>query len=267
VKRNLMFGGVALVFTPMVLTLLLLLAVQLPKMDAVTRHAPQWVKSLVASGILGEMGFDSNPVQLQRARQLDPVAATNYHPRIPGPMGRTPPDMQAMYRRQVAEKNAAKALVRRAEDQEKAGKPCVAEDIYTQAASKDTSSEVYRYAEGLGRSGLRCGDLPGSRAGLEAAILKETAFIKGTDEDQLTDVRTDLMADRQYLIVVYRKEHETALAAQVCSDLYTGAKSCTCALTKDGVSCSYKRAVAACPLRTTQSRKENATGAVAFFAS
>lgn len=91
----------------------------------------------------------------------------------------------------------------------------------------------------MGRSGLRCGDLTGARAGLETAILKEKDFIKGTDEDQLGKVRQDLMADKQFLIVVYQKEHETALAKQTCSDAHPGATSCTCKLISNGVSCSY----------------------------
>jgi hypothetical protein len=197
----------------------------------------------VASGILGEIEYQTDPVKLQRARQLDPIAAAKYRPRVFRAFGATtPPNMEAMYRQQVADKKAAKTLVQRARDQENAGQPCAAEELYTQAASKDTSSEVYEYTEGLGRAGLKCGDLPGARAGLEAAILKQTAFIKGTDEDQLTTVRNDLLTDREYLVVVYEREHEGALAAGVCSDAHKSWKGCSCVLGKTGdVKCTEKR--------------------------
>jgi hypothetical protein len=239
-KRILMMGVVGLVCTPMILTLLLLLAVVWPRMDAITRHLPRAVRSTVASGILGIHDEAATPLQLQRAGQLDAETAAHYRPPVLGLRPhRTPPDMEAMYKQQRESKKAAADLVQKAAELEKNGKNCDAEDLYTKAASKDPSSEVYDYTEGMGRSGLRCGDLPGARAGLEAAILKQKDFLKGTDEDQLGTVRQDLMADQQFLIVVYQKEHETTLAKKACSDAHPGATSCTCKLIANGVSCSY----------------------------
>ena len=239
-KRALMLGAVVLVCTPMVLTLLLLLAVVWPRMDAVTRRLPRAVRSTVASGILGIHDEAATPLQLQRAGRLDAETAARYHPPdVIRNLVETPPNMAALYKQQRESKKDAADLVRKAAQLEKSGKDCDAEDLYTQAAGKDPSSEVYEYTEGMGRSGLRCGDLTGARAGLETAIIKEKDFIKGTDEDQLGKVRQDLMADQQFLIVVYQKEHETTLAKQACSDAHPGAMSCTCKLIANGVSCSY----------------------------
>jgi hypothetical protein len=235
-----MLGAVVLVCTPMLLALLLLLAVAWPRMDAVTQHLPKAVRSTVASGILGVRNKAATPLQLQRAGRLDAETAAQYRPPVRGLRPRrTPPDMEALYKQQRESKKAASDLVQEAAQLEKSGKDCDAEELYTQAAGKDPSGEVYEYTEGMGRSGLRCGDLPSARAGLETAIIKEKNFIRGTDEDQLGKVRRDLMTDQQYLIVVYQKEHETALAKQTCSDVRRGATSCTCELIANGVSCTY----------------------------
>jgi hypothetical protein len=232
--------GVVVVCLPMMFVGWLLLAARWTKMDALTVRMPEGMRSLVVQAMLGH---SSDAKTLRRATLLDPEAMkawqqqaravlTLVDTQLPGQ--RTPPDLQALYKQQVANRAAARALSKKAEEQGKNGKECAAEDLYTEAASKDVSSEIYSYTEGLGRAGLKCGDLPGARAGLEAAILKETNFIKGTDEDQLTDVRRDLLKDREFLVVVYAKEHESALGRQVCSDAHPGWKGCACALGKDG---------------------------------
>ncbi|HZL26219.1 MAG TPA: hypothetical protein VFC39_06780, partial [Acidobacteriaceae bacterium] len=78
--------------------------------------------------------------------------------------------------------------------------------------------------------------------GLEDAVKKETDFLKGTDEDQLTDVRRDLLKDREFLIVVYQRQHEDVAAADVCSEAHKGWKGCACALGKGGdVNCTERR--------------------------
>ncbi len=215
-------------------------------MDALTGRMPEGMRSLVVQAMLEQ---SSDAKGLQRATKLDPEATKEWlqRPRfVPTAVGssdrQTPPELQALYKQQVADRAAARDLSRKAEEQEKDGKECAAEDLYTKAASKDVSSEIYSYTEGVGRAGLGCGDLPGARAGLEAAILKQTNFIKGTDEDQLADVRRDLLKDREFLVVVYEKEHESALARQVCSDAHPAWKGCACALGNDGdVKCTDVR--------------------------
>jgi hypothetical protein len=242
-KRVLMLGAAVLVCAPMVLSLLLLLAVVWPRMDAVTRHMPKAVRSMVASGLLEIHDGPATPLQLQRAKHLDAEAAARYRPPVFWlSAARTPPDMQEMYRQQRETKQAAKELVQKAAALEKAGRECDAEELYTRAASKDSSSEVYEYTEGMGRAGLKCGDLTGARAGLEVAVIKEKNFIKGTDADQLTDVRRDLLKDREFLIVVYQRQHEDVAAADVCSEAHKGWKGCSCALAKGGdVTCTERR--------------------------
>jgi len=240
-KRALMLGFMVLICTPMVVSLLLLLAVEWPKMDGVTVHLPRGVRATVASGILSGFDYGRNKAKQDRAKRLDAETAAGYRP--PEVLvGLKPADMSEMYRKQRESKKAAGDLLRRAAELEKSGKECDAEDLYTQAASKDPSSEVYEYTEGMGRAGLKCGDLPGARAGLEAAVLKEKNFIEGTDEDQLGKVRQDMLADQLFLIVVYDREHETALAKQTCSDAHKDWVGCACVLGKDGdVKCTEKR--------------------------
>jgi hypothetical protein len=224
----------------------LLLAAQWTKMDALTMRLPEGGRSLVVEAMLEH---SSDAKGLQRATRLDAETVKEWQREarlmttaIDSRGRQTPPDLQALYKQQIANRAAARALSKKAEDDVKAGQACAAEDLYTEAASKDQSAEVYSYTEGLGRAGLKCGDLPGARAGLEAAILKETNFIKGTEEDQLTDVRRDLLKDREFLVVVYEGQHESGLARQVCSDAHPGWKGCACSLGKDGdVKCMERR--------------------------
>jgi hypothetical protein len=238
--------GVVVVCLPMMLVGWLLLAARWTKMDALTARMPEGTRSLVVQAMLSH---SSDTKGLRRATKLDPEAVREWQQRprlianVVGSRGRqTPPELQAFYKQQIANRAAARALSKKAEDDEKAGQACAAEDLYTQAASKDVSAEIYSYTERLGRAGLKCGDLPGARAGLEVAVLKETNFIKGTDEDQLADVRRDLLKDREFLVVVYEKEHESGLARQVCSDAHREWKGCVCALGKDSdVKCTERR--------------------------
>jgi hypothetical protein len=231
--------GVVAVCLPMVFVGWLVLVARWAKMDAVTMRMPEWSRSLAVQAMLER---SSDAKSLERATKLEAEAVKEWqrHPQVIGMTGgvprgrRTPPELQALYNQQMASRAAARALTAKAEEQEKAGQECAAEDLYSEAASKDANNEIYRYAEGIGRAGLKCGDLPGARAGFEAAILKETNFIKGTDEDQLTGVRDDLLKDREFLVVVYEKQHETGLARQVCSDAHPGWKSCACSLGKNG---------------------------------
>jgi hypothetical protein len=235
VKKVLMALGVVVVCLPLVFMGWLLLAARSTKMDAMTARMPELPRSLVVQAMLAN---SSDAKGWQRATRIDAEAAEEWRKRpqlfmTEATERQTPPQLQEMYKQQVESKKTAKALYDKAEALEKAGQECAAEDIYAEAGSKDTSSEVYRYTEGVGRAGLRCGELSGARAGLEAAIIKQKLFIKGTDEDQLTDVRQDLLKDQEFLIVVYDKQHEAALARQVCSDAHPDWKGCVCGLGKD----------------------------------
>jgi hypothetical protein len=204
----------------------------------VTMRMPEGVRAVVVNGILGTAESDDHSPSRKRALQLDAAAVSEYQQEtVKQRHSNTPPELQALYAQQIANRKAARALVKQAREQEKAGKECVAEDLYTHAASLDMSAEIYQYAEGVGRAGLRCGDLPGARVGLESAVLKQQNFIRGTEADQLTDVRQDMLKDQQYLIVVYQDQHETALARKVCLDAYVGWTSCACALKDGDVKC------------------------------
>jgi len=242
-KRALMLSAAVLVCTPMVLSLLLLLAVVWPRMDRVTQHMPKAVRSMVASGILEVHDEAATPLQLQRAGHLDAEAAARYRPPMLGfRTPSAPPKMQELYRQQREAKQAAAALGQKGKTEQRAGQACAAQNLYADAATRDESSEVYQYVEGVGRAGLACGDLPAARTGLEDAVKKETDFLKGTDEDQLTDVRRDLLKDREFLIVVYQRQHEDVAAADVCSEAHKGWKGCACALGKGGdVNCTERR--------------------------
>jgi hypothetical protein len=230
--------GVIVVCMPMMFVCWLLLAAKWTKMDALTMHMPEGARSIVVKAMLAE---SSDAPTLQRAGKLDADAVKEWQRRPhfrPGVQPATPPEVQAMYRQQIENRKYAQTLSKKAQEDEQAGHACDAEELYTQAAGKYQSPEFYQYTEGVGRAGLKCGDMPGARAGLEAAILIQTNFLKGTEEDQLTSVRQDRLRDREFLIVVYEKQHESALARKVCSDAHPGWKACTCKLASGDVVCA-----------------------------
>jgi hypothetical protein len=243
-----MVGIVAVVCLPMLFMGWLLLAVSWTKMDTTTMRMPEGLRSLVVQAML-EQSSNSDKVMV-RAEKIDLKTADEWHKQMAYrashiiPLGgrQTPPQLQALYDRQIADRKAAKALAQQAKEDQQRGRACAAEDLYAEAGNKDQSQEIYQYTEGVGRAGLQCGDLPGARAGLEAAILKQTNFLKGTDEDQLGDVRRDRTKDREFLVVVYEHQQKGGLAAKVCAEAHTGWKGCACALGKDGdVSCQETR--------------------------
>jgi hypothetical protein len=234
-----MVAGTVAVFLPMVLSLLLLLAVQWRGLDGVTRHAPQAVRSIVAQAIVRVN--DTGDVKRSRARAeaIDSVSAKRAEVETPvmyrtsGSAG-SRADLEQLYKHQREARVDATALAQRAKKLQEAGHGCEAEELYTRAASEDSSMEIYQYAEGVGRAGLQCGELPAARAGLEAAVLKQENFLKGTEEDQLTSVRRDMLKAREFLVVVYERQHESALATAVCSKAHPDWKRCACALDARG---------------------------------
>lgn len=251
--RPVMVAGVVVVCLPMVFALWLLAAVSWPKMDAVTRLLPQDARGMVARAIVSREGYGArNMAGRKRAEALDIYSAQKAEAahravtsltvdRNSGVYDRsTLPKLQELYARQVANRKAAREMSQRAATIERlGGDSCEAEELYAQAGNRDSSGEIYEYTEGVGRAGLRCGDLAGARAGLETAVMKETRFIQGTDEDALTNVRDDLRKDREYLVVVYERAHEGALARKACTEAHPGWAGCSCKLSsKPDVICT-----------------------------
>jgi len=239
---------VAVVCLPMLFMGWLFTAVNVPRMDGSTARLPESMRSLVVQAML-EQSSDNARVML-RAEKIDSKAAGEWNKHMAYLAShairlterQTPPELQEMYKQQIEGRKAAKAIAQRAREYQQHGNACAAEDLYAEAGNKDSSQEIYQYTEGVGRAGLQCGDLAGARAGLEAAVMKQTNFLKGTDDDQLMDVRNDRQKDREFLVVVYERQQKSALAAQACTDAHPGWKGCACALQKDGdVSCGQKR--------------------------
>jgi hypothetical protein len=109
-----MVAGVGLVCTPMVLALLLLLAVQWPKMDGATRRMPEATRSLVVDGILATSRSNDGAFEQQRAERLDAAAAKEYRLQVRKvAIASNPPEMQEMYNQQVESKKTARALCKR----------------------------------------------------------------------------------------------------------------------------------------------------------
>ncbi|HZL28932.1 MAG TPA: hypothetical protein VFC39_20570, partial [Acidobacteriaceae bacterium] len=152
-KRALMVLGVVAVCMPVVFVGWLLLAARWAKMDAVTMRMPVGMRSLVTQAMLEH---SSDAKGLERGTKLDAEAVKEWQRQArlvrtlidtQPPRRGTPPELQALYNQQLASRSAARDLSKKAEEQEKAGKECGAEDLYPEAASKDESSKIYRYAE------------------------------------------------------------------------------------------------------------------------
>ncbi len=259
VKKPIMALGVAVICLPLLFSLWLLAAVEWPRMDAVTRHLPMGLRGLVAHSIVmrepagrpdadGRRRSESLDFAAARSAEAEQLTLVDMHTLsdtqtpLNAKIPHTPAKLQELYAQQIAGRKAARELSKKATATELAGDACAAEELYAEASSKDSGPEIYEYTEGVGRSGVRCGDLPGARAGLETAVMVESNFIKGTDEDALMNVRDDLRKDREYMVVLYNMQHERGLAQQACAAAHPGWRACSCKLApKTGVSCVEAR--------------------------
>jgi hypothetical protein len=227
--------GVVVVCFPMMFVGWLLLSARWTKMDAVTLRMPEGMRSIVVEAMLEH---SSDAKGLQRARKIDADAVKKWqsldHLMVFSESSNS--KLAAIEQAEAANKKTALELNKRGLEQEKAGDECGAEETFGVAAGKSSNGNDYAPVENMGRSALRCGDLPSARAGLETAIIKEDNSLKelDQDDDEAKAAKEDRLKDREFLIVVYQRGHERDLAAGACSEAHPGWKGCACLLAKDG---------------------------------
>jgi hypothetical protein len=230
--------GVVVVCLPMMFVGWLLLAARWTKMDALTLRMPMGMRQVVAQALESNATWGKEGrIQQERVTRLDATNAGAWSGRCTGFFGETKrtADVQTC-KVAVSLDGSAGNYNGLGDAQKRAGDACGAEESFTKAASEDSSSNDYTYTESMGRAGLRCGDMSGARAGLETALEKADRSLKAPDEDDddIADTKSDMLKDREFLVLVYQKEREPVLAAAACSLAHPDWKGCACSLAKDG---------------------------------
>jgi len=237
-----MVAGTVAVFLPTVFVVWLLLAAGWTKMDPVTMRLPEGARSLAVRAMLGQM---SDARTLERAKKIDAGAVAEWQSRPQMGFDRSN-SFTVDNRNSDVQARRAVDLNKIGLQQEKAGRHCLAEETFSQAASASSGGYYYSPAEHMGRTALRCGDLGSARAGLETAVFKERKSLAeddpDDDADEIKEMNADMLKDREYLVVVYERQHEAALVAATCKQAHEGWKACACGLDAKGdVQCREKR--------------------------
>ncbi|WP_263380829.1 hypothetical protein [Granulicella paludicola] len=244
-RKVLVVLGVGVLSFPLLFVIWLLLAVRLPKMDALTMQMPMSVRSIVANAAAGEMGWGKGAKpKLERVIRIDPQNASAWTGLCESYFGgpERSADVQTCQKAVTLDPTAGN-YNGLGVAQERAGDNCAAEDAYTEAASKASSSGSYGYTERMGRAALLCGKAYDARAGFEAAIDVEKRQLAAPDadddEDEVADEKQDLLTDREYLIVTANRLSDRKLAETTCSEAHPGWKGCACSLDAKGkVACA-----------------------------
>jgi tetratricopeptide (TPR) repeat protein len=219
---------------PLTFVLFLVAAAKYPTMDAFTRKLPAGTRTAVADITLRNAGYGKDSVNLvNRAIELDPESADAWSRRCHGDGDKATYDIEAC-RKAITLDPSASNLNGLGEAQENAKDFCAAEDSYTTAikASPNTADPLRNMA----RAALRCGHTGASVAGFEVAEGLDAKAAADPDEDD--DVKTDLLSDREYLMVAYDRTNQPAKAAAICTKAHADWKACHCELTDTDVRCS-----------------------------
>ena len=242
-RKFLVVAGIGVLCLPMLFVGWLLAASQWAKMDALTMHAPDGMRSVVASLVMKKAGWgrDAFPM-LERVMRLDPDNAEAWgrrcmvYSRGPQPEADVEACVKAVSLQPTPQMYTA---LGRADD--RAGKECDAAEAFKTAVHGQMRG--YKAMERMGRAELKCGELPEAREGLETAVLLENDRLlgKGVTAAQIPQVKADLLTDREYLIVAYDGLKEAKLAKQMCSVAHVGWKGCVCGMEGGEVVCREGR--------------------------
>jgi len=219
---------------PLTFVLYLVAAAKYPAMDAFTKKLPTGTRTAVADLSLRNAGYGKESVKVvDRAIELDPESADAWSRRCHGDGDKATYDMAAC-RKAITLDPSAWNFNGLGTTQENTKDFCAAEDSYTSAikASPNTADPLRNMA----RAALRCGHTGASIAGFEVAEGLDAKAAADPDEDD--DVKTDLLADREYLIVAYDRTNQPAKAAGICTKAHAGWKVCHCELIEKDVKCS-----------------------------
>lgn len=237
-KRLLVTLGVCVLCLPMVFVVWLLLATKIPRMDALTMKMPLPVRSMIADIVLQER---TKPAT-QRANRLDPDSirrAAALRKALSIRTGSISAEVYGSNGRQIDARKFAASASRA----EMTGDHCGAADEYANAVYEVQGDDsAYIYSEEMGKSAWLCGSVSGARKGFETAIAKQQRFLKRPNitDAEVTEAHNDMLRDDDWLVLVYSKQHERALARQACSQSHPKWASCTCKLDGQGnnISCS-----------------------------
>jgi hypothetical protein len=225
---------VFVVCLPLAFVLLIVAAARYPSMDSFTMTLPTAVRSAIADLTLRNAGFGKDSDKgIDRAIKLDPENSDAWTRRCHGGADETTFD-QAACRKAISFDPSPWNYNGLGMSQEQAKDYCAAEDAYTSAIKGEANSALF--LRNMARAALRCGHLGASVAGFEVAegLDAKTA----ADPNEYEDVKGDLLADRQYLAVVYSLNKEPAKATATCTKIHPDWKSCHCDLTEKDVKCS-----------------------------
>ena len=217
-RRALFLLAVGVLSLPLIFVMWLLLAVRWSRMDALTMKMPLSLRATVASAIVGQPSKQA----IERANRIDPGGLTRSGLRRGG-------------RRTIIidRPEEARGLYQQGEAAERSGNECEAANFYTRAAGAASSEDgAYLYVEAMGKAEYFCGDMPSARAGLEASVFKEGKVIQdpSAGENAIAAAKKDMVADRQFLVLVYQKQDKEDLARSSCLEAHMGWQVCSCRL-------------------------------------
>ena len=226
---------------PLVFVLFLVAAAKYSALDALTVKLPAGIRTTVADLTLRNAGYGKDSVKLvDRAINLDPDSSDAWGRRCHGNGDTTTYD-QAACRKAITLDPSAWNFNGLGMTQENAKDFCAAEDSYT-SAIRASANDAYSLRN-MARAALRCGHVGASVAGFEVAEGLDAKAAADPDEDD--DVKTDLLADREYLAVAYDRTNQPAKAIAICAKAHADWKTCHCELTDADVKCSEAPAVSA----------------------
>jgi tetratricopeptide (TPR) repeat protein len=225
---------VFVVCLPLAFVLLIVAAAKYPAMDAFTMKLPTLVRATVAELTLRSAGFGKDSVQgIERTIKLNPENADAWGRRCRFTDDQTKYD-QTTCRKAIALDPSPWNFNGLGLAQENAKDFCAAEDSYTTAIrSSQNNAELLR---NMARAALRCGHTGASVAGFEVAEDLDAKAAADPEED--TDVKADLLSDREFLAVAYDRTNQPAKATAICSKAHANWKTCHCELTETSVKCS-----------------------------
>ena len=231
-------SGAALLCTPLVLTILLLLAVKWPKMDAVTLHMPMRVRASLSQVITEGATFsrDDYPV-VRRAIRLNPENPSAWH-HLCGMFDASDPELTPMEAcRMDVKLNDSDAFAHRNLGELQLHRtPCIAEQSYARAVALDASISEFKRNLGLAR--LRCGHMATAKEAIDAAY--EQDMKDQEDSSSGSNSGTYLDLDHELRAVFFSMQHEDQKALVECRFVIADPSlSCTCALNnEDRYGCS-----------------------------
>jgi tetratricopeptide (TPR) repeat protein len=225
---------IVVVCMPLAFVLFLVTAAKYPVLDPFTMKLPSDVRAAVADLTLRKAGVGKDSAKLvNRAIELDPESADAWGRRCHGDDNRATYD-QGACRKAIALDPSAWNYSGLGTAQEDAKDFCAAEDSYT-SAIKASQNSAY-YLRNMARAALRCGHTGAAIAGFEVAEGLDAKAVADPNEDD--DVKTDLLSDREYLVVAYDRTTQPAKAAAICAKAHGDWRTCQCVLTDTDVKCS-----------------------------